>query len=390
MTPLRRLASAYALAWATTSMSAGPGSAALVALTGNIAHAGLYIAVFYLAAAFGGWSGGRLMDSRGRVATLGGAYWLSAAGFAAAGIGVATQTLVLFIVGVFALAAAFGAINLTRLVAAELFAPAERGRGIAYVQLAAIAGAIVGPVLLVLADPLSRVLGRSPLELVWFLGPPLVIVAAFIVSPVQVTQSVAPAAGGAPAASARVPLRGNSVLAGTVALAASQAAMASVMGVAGAATAHAGHGVRTLGGVMISHFVGMFAFSRVAGRVADRRGGRATIMIGLLLLAAGGGIVALTAGIVSFALGLFVVGVGWSFGTIGSTLLIADAAPPEKRARVMGRAELVSQLSAAVIAIMGGWWYARAGDSGLGVVAVIVALLPLVVLGRRRPLTSAA
>ena len=40
---LTRLGAAYALAWATTSMAVGPGSAALVRLSGNLAFAGLYV-----------------------------------------------------------------------------------------------------------------------------------------------------------------------------------------------------------------------------------------------------------------------------------------------------------------------------------------------------------
>jgi hypothetical protein len=39
----------------------------------------------------------------------------------------------------------------------------------------------------------------------------------------------------------------------------------------------------------------------------------------------------------------------------------------------MGRAELTSQLSAAAIAVVGGMWYASAGDAGLGLVAVVIA-----------------
>ena len=112
-------------------------------------------------------------------------------------------------------------------------------------------------------------------------------------------------------------------------------------------------------------------------------------MIGLALLAAGGGIVALTAGIVWFSLGLFVVGVGWSFGTIGSTLLIAHAAVPEKRARTMGRAELTSQLSAAAIAVVGGWWYGLQGDLGLGALAVVISTFTLVTMSSAMRRTSA-
>ena len=51
---LTRLGAAYALAWATTSMSVGPGSAALVRLSGNLSYAGLYVALFNIGRQMGG------------------------------------------------------------------------------------------------------------------------------------------------------------------------------------------------------------------------------------------------------------------------------------------------------------------------------------------------
>ena len=81
--------------------------------------------------------------------------------------------------------------------------------------------------------------------------------------------------------------------------------------------------------------------------------------------------------LVSFAIGLALVGFGWSFGFIGSTVLLADAAPPARRARIVGRADLTAQLSSAAIAVSGGWWFASRGVSGLGVLAIAVAILPI-------------
>ena len=63
---LQRLGAAYALAWASTSMAVGPGSAALVRLSGNLGWAGLYVALFNVGAAAGAALGGRAMDRYGR------------------------------------------------------------------------------------------------------------------------------------------------------------------------------------------------------------------------------------------------------------------------------------------------------------------------------------
>jgi MFS family permease len=162
--------------------------------------------------------------------------------------------------------------------------------------------------------------------------------------------------------------------------------MAAVMGIGAAAVTHAGHGVPVLGSVMLMHFIGMFGLSRVVGRVADRGGRVRAILSGLSLLALGGAVIAFIPGIVAFGIGLLLVGLGWSFGFIGSTVLLADAAPPERRARTLGRADLSGQLSAAVVSTAGGWWFAARGAAGLGVLAIVGSMNPVVfVLRFARP-----
>src|SRR6185503_6912042 len=177
---LKRLGAAYALAWATTSMAVGAGSAAIVNMTGNLAHAGLYVALFNISAAAGAALGGRVMDRLGRKPPLIAAYMLAAVGYLVAGVAVSRSMLVLFVIGTAMFAMAFGSANLSRLAAAEMFTPAERGRGVAWIQISATFGAIIGPLLLVLSEPLARLTGRAPLSLVWFFAPPLLIASALI------------------------------------------------------------------------------------------------------------------------------------------------------------------------------------------------------------------
>jgi MFS family permease len=382
---LHRLGGAYALAWATTSMSVGPGSAALVRLGGNLAYAGLYVALFNVGAASGAALGGRAMDVYGRRIPLIASYLVAAIGYLIAGFGAQRDALPILVVGAFILAACFGCAGLSRLAAAEMFAPAERGRGVAWVQIAAIFGAVAGPLVLLVSEPLGKLIGRPPLDLVWFLAPPLLLIAAAFVAnaaePRPFAHTPAPPSTNAPVGAAAT---GSAalVLAATVSLAASQASMAAVMGVSGAAIAHAGHGVPVLSSVMLAHFIGMFALSRIVGGFADRVGRQQTIFVGLALLAVGGAIVALVPGAMGFAIGLALVGFGWSFAFIGSTVLLADAAAPERRARTVGRADLAAQLSSAVIAMGGGWWFASRGLAGLGVLAIAVAALPVFFLVR--------
>jgi MFS family permease len=369
----------------------------MVSLSGKLSFAGMYVAIFNIGAATGAALGGRAMDRYGRKPPLVAGYVLAAAGYLVAGLAVEASNLGLFVVGGLMLAAAFGVANLSRLAVAELFPSHERGRGVAWAQIAAIFGAIAGPTILILSGPLGRLLGRNPLSLIWFLAPPLLLLAAFLVAraeePRTFGQQLAPGTPVPTAAPVDPKRTAQLITTGTVSIAASQTAMAAVMGIGGAAVAHAGHGVPVLGSVMLMHFIGMFGLSRVVGRIADRGGRVPAILSGLTLLSIGGAIIAFIPGIVAFGIGLLLVGLGWSFGFIGSTVLLADAAPPERRARTLGRADLTGQLSAAVVSTAGGWWFASRGAAGLGLLAIAVAMIPVALLlrlGKPAPAPSRA
>jgi MFS family permease len=392
------LSASFALGFAAASMTSGPGSAAMVGLSGKAQFAGLYTALVNVGAAAGAALGGRAMDAFGRRPVLIAGHLFSVVGFSIAGLGVAYDVLSAFVAGVLVVAVGAGIGGLHRIAAAELFPPAERGRGISWVQTSAIAGAIAGPLLLVLSEPLGHAIGREPLAIVWWMAPPLAILGMLVLrraaEPMEIGKEIErlyPHVPSGPPGSAVVPMR--LLVAGVVVLAASQAAMTSVMGVAGVAVVHAGHGAGALGWIMMMHFVGMFGLSRVVGHAADRWGRRVTILAGLVLLALGGAVVATVPGMAGFGAGILLVGLGWSFGFIGASLLLTDITAPSRRARILGRADLITQLASAVVTTSGGFWFAANGVAGLGVLAIAVVTLPFVAMlfvvepvpGRYRP-----
>ena len=378
------LSASFALGFAAGSMTAGPGSAALVALSGNASFAGLYVALLNLGAAAGAAVGGRAMDRWGRRPVLMSGYVLGAVGYAIAGSGVALDVLALFVAGILVFAAAMGIGGLTRIAAAEIFPPAERGRGIAWVQTSAIAGGVIGPLLLMLTEPLGHAIGRDALGIVWWLAPPLLIAGALTLrraaEPMELAKEIErahPHAAGTKLGTGAVRSR-RLLVVGVIALAGSHAAMAAVMGVAGVAVVHAGHGASVLGTIMMLHFIGMYGLSRIVGHVTDRWGRRPTILSGLVLLGLGGAVVALIPNMGGFAAGILIVGLGWSFAYMGASVLLTDITVPSRRARILGRADLITQLTAAVVATSGGVWFAANGLAGLGLVAIAAVTLPFV------------
>lgn len=375
---VRTLGISFGIAWVALSMVVGPGPAAWVKLSGRLADAGLFFALYGVSAALGAFAGGRLMDRVGRRRVLIAAHVTASAGFATAGLGYFAGGLALFAAGVVLLAVGFGAVFLTRLAAIDHATADRRGRAVAVVQVSATFGAIAGPLLLVAADPASATIGRDARDLVWLVGPLVLLASAFVASLVPEpprAASQAPPAASPPRAAASAPLA-----AGIVAIALAEASMVGVMGVTGAALAHEGHGIGATGIVMVAHFLGMFGLSLLVGRVPDHLGRRPTIVAGLVVLAAGGLVVGLTDGVAAFAFGLLLVGLGWSFAYIGATVLVTDVAPPDRRASLLGTTDFATRLLSASVSAAAGWWYASRGLSGLGLAAAAVALVPIVLV----------
>lgn len=372
---LARLSASYGLAVLCGTMLAAPGPAAWVALSGSAGQAGVYFGLFSLSSAMGAFIGARALDRWGRRPALAGAFMLAALAQAAAGMGYARASLPLFALGTAVAAGAVGTVNLARLAAGELFDARERGRAVARVQVTATFGAVLGPFLLVPLVPVGARVGVQPELLLWALGPVVFLVAAWLVLGARALQG--PVAR-ATVALSREPIPRAPFVVAFTSLVCAQAAMVTIMGVTGVELRHAGHSATQTALVMALHFVGMFGLSLVVGRLADRLGRTWTIAGGLALVAMGGATVAFAPGTTGLAVGLLLVGLGWSFSYISGSVLLTDILPPARRARVMGGVDFSTALLAALGSFAGGLWYARSGIAGLGLAAAALVALPIV------------
>lgn len=373
---------AYGLGWFTAALVVGPGSAVFVELSGRLDFAGYFIAIYFAGVAAGGALIGRAMDRWGRRPLLAWSYAIAAAGFGLAGLAVRAEWLALFVAGDFVLAFGLGGTYLTRLAAAEMFPPAGRGRAVARIQLSALGGAVAGPLLLLFAEPLERVLGLDPSPYIWLVAPPVLLIGMALVLMGPETRDIArslPARSDGPATAARpASLQLRPLLTGVASLAFAQAGMVMAMGVTGAALQHEGHDVGAVGLALAAHFLGMFGLSAVVGRLADRIGRRSTILWGLLLMVMGGALMAAVPGVPAFSTAIFLVGLGWSGAYIGGTVLIADATPLDRGARVLGLTDMVAAGLAVAASLSGGAWYATHRLPGLGLLAIAIIVVPAV------------
>lgn len=128
------------------------------------------------------------------------------------------------------------------------------------------------------------------------------------------------------------------------------------------------------------HIVAMFAPSFITGAVIQRLGAPITAAIGLLLIigAAAVGLNGITT--LHFDIGLILLGVGWNFGFIASTAMLAVAYKPEEAARVQGLNEQVVFGVMAVASIASGVLLQVVGWQAINLIAIVVATIAIVAL----------
>lgn len=141
------------------------------------------------------------------------------------------------------------------------------------------------------------------------------------------------------------------------------------------------------------HVMAMFAPSFVTGRLIARFGKERIVATGLLLLV-GCGLVALSGiALWQFWLALILLGVGWNFGFIGATAMVADCYLPSEKNKVQGLHDLILFSTVAFSSLMSGRVYNAYGWEMLNWVIFPVAgtalvLLAVQALGRRRARTA--
>jgi len=82
------------------------------------------------------------------------------------------------------------------------------------------------------------------------------------------------------------------------------------------------------------HVIAMFAPGFVTGSLISRYGAPAVIAAGLVLLVGAGVVDMAGTTVPHFWVGLILLGVGWNFGFVGASALVAQTAAPSERNRV--------------------------------------------------------
>ena len=133
--------------------------------------------------------------------------------------------------------------------------------------------------------------------------------------------------------------------------------------------------------IVSAHVLAMFAPSFFTGHLITRFGVEKIIAAGLVILM-GAGIVALSGvALGNFYVTLILLGLGWNFGFIGATTMLASAHAPHERGLVQGMNDMIvfGMVTVASLA-SGGLMNCSGGTAVEGWTAVNLAMVPFLVL----------
>ena len=336
----------------------------------------------------------RLMLRQGRRRGLMLGYSLALIGGVIAGFGVEQQSLAIFLCGLFLFGNGQSANLLSRYAATDLAKAENRGAAMSKILFASTFGAVFGPILIKPAEHLGQTLFGWNLYTGPWVFSGLFFITSFINAALRLKPDPLVVSGG-------IALRKSvdkdvaqderlSVLRflssspktrlAFYAMVISHVTMVAVMTMTPVHLREHGH--ETVSAYIISlHIAGMYAFSPLVGRFSDRHGRLNTLLVGcsILILSTVMSAVAGSNPAVFFP-SLWLLGVGWSFGLIGSSSLLVDSVPIGYRVKVQGSADVAMSLFGGAAGFSSGFIRKAWGFPWLSMLGTIIVLFLLAVL----------
>jgi MFS family permease len=336
----------------------------------------------------------RLMLRQGRRRGLMLGYSLALIGGVIAGFGVEQQSLAIFLCGLFLFGNGQSANLLSRYAATDLAKAENRGAAMSKILFASTFGAVFGPILIKPAEHLGQSLFGWNLYTGPWVFSGLFFITSFINAalrlkpdPLVVSGGIARRKSSDNASAEDGRLNVFQFLASSpktrlafYAMVISHVTMVAVMTMTPVHLREHGH--ETVSAYIISlHIAGMYAFSPLVGRFSDRHGRLNTLLVGCLILMLSTIMSALAGSNPAvFFPSLWLLGVGWSFGLIGSSSLLVDSVPIGYRVKVQGSADVAMSLFGGAAGFSSGFIRKAWGFPWLSMLGTIIVLFLLAVL----------
>jgi MFS family permease len=283
--------------------------------------------------------------------------------------------------------------DMGRFAVAEIFAPQERGRMMGRLVFASTIGAVGGPLLVGPASRLMSSFGLPEDAGVWVGMAVFSALATLIIfvllrpDPMQISRSMAVAEDAendgkikAPARPLRQLFMLPAVQLAILAMLVSQTVMVVLMVMTPLHMDHHQHSRDSISMVIAAHTLGMFGLSALTGYLIDRFGRIPMLVLGGLTLIASALLAPVSTNEYVLALALFLLGLGWNFGYVAGSSLLADALQGSERARVQGINDSLVFFVAGFGSLSSGPLFATGGFFAVSMGGLVLTLLMLVLI----------
>ena len=311
------------------------------------------------------------------------------------GIGINIQQLWLFMPSLFLFGFGRGALDQSRYAAGDLVPADRRARAISTVVWGGTFGAIVGPQLVNPTSLIAGNLGLNPDSGPAFATVVLQVIAGLCIGLLTIGvdwKGISKRMGAlekVKISTSRWPVFSiPRARAAFITMVCAQSAMSLMMTIISVHMKTHGMGLDEVGNVITAHVLGMFAFSPLVGRLADRIGRQQTIYIGVAVLAAGCIFTPLLLQTPFIMFGEFMVGLGWSLCFVSSAALLTNSLAPEQRAVSQGTTDVFVNAGAAIGALGSGLLLNALNFYLVCAVGLVIAVIPLIAVlswGRANP-----
>ncbi len=283
----------------------------------------------------------------------------------------------IFLFGSFLTGGYMSAHGFYRFAAADTASDAFRPKAISYVMAGGLAAAIIGPQMVKLT---------SDAFVIPFLGTYLAVitlnvVGAFLFFLLDIPRPPVPSED-APRGRSRIEmLKEPRIAVAVICAMVSYALMNLVMTSTPLAVVGCGFDAGNAADVVTSHVLAMYIPSFFTGHLIARFGVERIVAAGLVILAGAGAVALHGVELENFFVALILLGIGWNFGFIGATTMLAGSHEAHERGRMQGLNDLL---------VFGGVTFASLSSGGLmncsggtaveGWTAVNLAMAPFLVL----------
>lgn len=283
----------------------------------------------------------------------------------------------LFLVGSYFTGMYMSAQGFYRFAAADGASPAFRPKAISYVMAGGLISAVIGPQLVKVT---------TDAFVIPFLGTYLTAMAINLLGMglfflLDLPTPPKRKQGDAPIRSVRQLLQSPPILVAIICGMVSYGLMNLVMTSTPLAVVGCGFSQNNAADIVTGHVLAMFAPSFFTGHLIARFGATKIVAAGLTILAIGGAVALQGVELGNFFGALILLGLGWNFGFIGATSMLAQYHSPEERGRVQGLndAMVFGCVTLASLA-SGGLMNCTGGAPEAGWAAVNIAMVPFLVL----------